>query len=373
MSTSVVVISPEVEKTYTQAKIGLMSRIDSAFFTTVLFSLKFEWVDEISTAATDGRVILVNPVFFYSLDSEERIFVLVHEAMHVAYMHPARLKDRDPRRWNIACDHYINLSLIERGFKMPKNGLADPKYKGLNPDEIYKLLPEDINQDFEMDLKEFTGDLGELEKDIEDILVRAAIQSQSNGDKAGTIPGDIQIFLDKLLNPKLPWQKVMQKYMRTFNKSNYTWRKPNRRYQPDHYLPSLTGQRLMDLAIAVDASGSVTDENFKSFISEISGIFRMLKPKKITLVTFDSGIRGVDEIQSFRDLMNVRFTGRGGTRIGPVIEWANENRPQLLLVFSDGEFNFYGQETQSQTLWIIHNNESFGAPFGKVIHYHMEE
>ena len=125
----------------------------------------------------------------------------------------------------------------------------------------------------------------------------------------------------------------------------------------------------MDLAIAVDISGSVSDEDFHVFVSEIASIFRMMKPNKITLIQFDTELHGIDEVRNLQELMKVKFTGRGGTAIEPVLEWANVNKPELLMVFSDGEFGFHGAETKSTTLWMIHNNERFAPPFGKVINY----
>ncbi len=163
----------------------------------------------------------------------------------------------------------------------------------------------------------------------------------------------------------------MQKYLNAFSKSDYSFRKPNRRFFPEYHLPSLYGNKLMNLTIAVDTSGSVSDEDFHVFVSEVASILRMMKPDEITLLQFDTGIKSIDKIKDIKDLMKCKFTGRGGTQIAPVLEWANANKPQLLLVFSDGEFNFYGSTTKSETLWIIHNDTqgSFKPTFGKTIHY----
>lgn len=97
----------------------------------------------------------------------------------------------------------------------------------------------------------------------------------------------------------------------------------------------------------------------------------MMKPDKITVIQFDTEIKSVNEVRNVRELMNISFTGRGGTLINPVLEWANKNKPQLLLVFSDGYFHFYALETKVNTLWLIHDNEKFQAPFGKTIHYEV--
>jgi len=127
----------------------------------------------------------------------------------------------------------------------------------------------------------------------------------------------------------------------------------------------------MDIAIAVDASGSVSDDDFKVFVSETNGILKMMKPDKITLIQFDRGIKSVDQVRNISDLMNVKFVGRGGTSIEPVMEWAEENKPKLLLIFTDGEFNFYHQNYKTNTVFLIHNNQRFKSPYGKVIHYEI--
>ncbi len=363
-------ITPEIQKAYDKAKIGLMARQDTAFFTTIVFSLKLIWDWMIPTAATDGTSIRINPNFFMSLNSEERIFLLVHEAMHVALLHMTRLGGRIHAKWNQACDHYINLMLIDRGFKMPKNGLADPRFKDLSSDEIYPLLPDPPpNESYECDLEPPTSPVEEITHEVEEILIRAAMQSKLQGDAPGTIPGDIEIFLNRLLDPKLPWQRILQKYIQNLSKHDYSWRKPNRRFFPNYYLPSMFSEKLMDIAIAVDASGSVSDADFHRFVSETHGILKMMKPDKITLIQFDSKIKSVDQVRNIRELMNVKFVGRGGTRIEPVLKWADENKPKLLLVFTDGEFHFYKDDCKSNTVWLIHNSPRFTAPFGKVIHY----
>lgn len=358
-----------------KAKIALMSKPDSAFFTTLAFSLIHEFNDKVTTAATNGKKIYYNPDFFMSLSNEERVFLILHEAMHCAYLHMERLQSRDARKFNIAADHVINLQLIERGFKMPKEGLADKAYSGLSTEEVYNLLPSSLDNQpmpgFGEDLQEPEGPVEALANEIQDILVRASLQSKIANDKIGTIPGDIQIFLDRLLKPKLPWNRLLQKYLHTFSKNDYSFKKPNRRFFPKHYLPSLYSENLTSIAVAVDTSGSVSDTEFNRFVTETASILKMMKPEKITVVQFDTSIKSADDVKNIRDLMGIQFTGRGGTKIAPVIEWANNAKPQLLLVFTDGQFRFHEEKARSKTLWMIHDNPKFQAPFGKVIHYEI--
>lgn len=362
----------EHQKALDKTKIQLMAHIDTAFFTTVCFSLKHLWDESIPTACTNGYNIRFNPDFFLRQSPEERLFLLLHEVLHVCYQHMTRLQERDPQKWNIAADHVINLQLFERGFRMPQGGCADPQYKGLSTEEVYKLLPDADYSANPMDIESPDQSPEELSEHLAEIIVRASVQSKIQGDTSGTIPGEVQIFLDKLLTPKLPWQRILQKYLHSLSKSDYSFRKFNRRFFPKYHLPSLHSETLMAIAIAVDTSGSVSDTEFNQFVTEIHSILRMQKPEKITLIQFDTAIKAVDEIRSVKELSKVEFHGRGGTRIEPVLQWAETNKPQLLLVFSDGHFRFYREGSRTNVVWLIHNNAGFEPPFGKLIKYQLE-
>ena len=95
----------------------------------------------------------------------------------------------------------------------------------------------------------------------------------------------------------------------------------------------------------------------------------MLKPEKISLIQFDTSIKSVTPIRNVTDLKRVEFIGRGGTDIRELLSWVNDNKPQVILVFSDGYFRTREQTGKSDYVWIIHNNPSFTTPKGKVIHY----
>jgi predicted metal-dependent peptidase len=165
---------------------------------------------------------------------------------------------------------------------------------------------------------------------------------------------------------------ILQRFLQEYSKGDYSWQKPNRRYWPEWHLPSLHSRSLIDITVAVDTSGSVDDDQFQIMVSEIAGIFRIVKPKEITLIQFDTNIKSITKIRSLRDLRQCEFTGRGGTKVNAVIDWAILNKPQLLMFFTDGEFNAPPQEyTANKTLWLIHNNDQFRSNYGKVVHYEM--
>lgn len=359
-----------------KTKIRLLSKPDSVFFSSLAFSLKHRFDESVSTAGTDGEYIYYNPDFFMALSEDERVFLLLHETMHCAYMHMFRAKQLglDKNKANIAADHVINLQLIERGFKMPQGGLANIRYRGMSMEEIYKLLPESPPPPPMEDLLEpGTGDSktnpATIENAIQNALIRASIESKLAGESPGSIPAEIQIFLNGLLNPKLPWKVILQRFMQEISRKDYSWKKPNRRFFPEYHLPSLYSTSSIKVAVAVDTSGSVSTEEFKQFISDIHSILKTVEPEYIDFIQFDTDIKSVDRIKTVNDFRKVTFHGRGGTDVTPVMEWATQNKPKVLLVFSDGYFNLPSNYPNCHLIWVIHNNESWTCPSGKTIHY----
>jgi predicted metal-dependent peptidase len=361
-----------------------MARKDSAFFGTLCFSMRHIWDDQHPTAGTDGRHVFWNPDFFMGRrpgpvslrDRDERLTILVHECMHPAYQHmnrkPAGANHRD---WNIACDHVINLQLKARGFKVPDWMYCDSRYEGMTAEEVYNAMPKGLDLGladmFEMPVGD---DLEDLLKEIEENLIRARLQSQLSEDSAGTIPGEVEIFLNKLLCPKLPWHRILQRYLLSFAKNDFDWRKPNRRHFPENMLPTRFSLELIDLAIWVDTSGSISNKDFFQFVSETHQMLRMMKPKKITFGQFDTKVQAINEVTDIRDLMALKFTGRGGTDINPCLQWAVDNKPQLQLIFTDGAFSaptVIPNTRFTNVIWIIFNNPRWQAPFGKVIYFDL--
>ena len=359
-----------VQEAFSKAMVLLMTSPEVVFFTHVCLALHHQWDDEIPTACCNGTRILYNPDFFMSLAPEARTFLILHETLHAAYLHSERaeLMESSPQRWNAAADYVINAQLIKAGFKMPKGGLYNRKYGDKSTEEVYALLPESQELPQELcDLAPATGD-ADPSQAMETILLQAYAQAELSED-FGNIPGQLERYIQDLRNPKLPWYSILHRYMQAMVKTNYTWRKPNRRYFPDHYLPSTSSETMTEMATIIDTSGSVSEEEFTDTLAEVKGIFHQLQPKKTTLVQFDHEIKGATPIDRFGDLLRVKFTGGGGTRIDPVMRWITKNNPTIAVIFTDGFFHTPTIKPKSQVIWIIYGNPSFTVPFGKIIHY----
>lgn len=363
-----------LEKQLSKAKIQLMNTPDTAFFVTVCLSLDHHFDDTVGTACTNGRFVRYSPEFWQKQNQAEQVGLVLHETLHVVFDHMGRIQQRDPRRWNVAADYVINQLIIDRGFKLPAGGLLDSQYRGMSAEEIYDLLRPDQYETFQLDIQAPSeAEMAEHQAHIEDLLLQASIQSRIAGDKPGTIPGEIEFYISKLLAPKLNLKHQLKRYFNGHARNDYTFRKISRRYR--HVcMPTLYSEAMGHVAIAADSSGSVTDEEFDRIVSEVGGVIKHTKPSKLTMLTFDRSIQTENEVHNLAELAKLKFKGRGGTAIAPVMEWAIKHTPKVLVVFSDGGFYFTENTPKPRVpiLWLIYNNPGFKAPFGKVIHFNME-
>lgn len=359
----------EAAKALSKAKIHLMASPNATFFSVACLSLKHQWNTAIPTACTDGVSIVYNPEFFLSLDPRERIGLVLHEVLHIIFQHPARLGNRNLKKANKAMDYAINLIIENAKFKLPAIRLLDKQYAGMSWEQIYELLPDDDEPPPWEDIAPGSNAGNDLQGQIDDIIVKAVQQSRAAGDAPGSIPGDIERYYDKLTKPEIPWYRVLAATFTRLAKNDFTYKRPNKRYFPTAFLPTRRSLKLAKGAIAIDTSGSVTENQFLQFITETQHILRIQQPEQLHILQFDSRIASEDVVTSINELKQVKFTGGGGTKISPVLEWANQNKPNWLIIFTDGEFTLPDKNPKIPVIWVIHGNIPFKPPFGKVVRF----
>lgn len=380
----------EANKALDKAKIMLFTVKGASFYTTLIYNLNFRWNEKIPTACTDGKNLLINPNFFLKLPKETRVTLLAHEILHVALLHMFRRGNRNPYIWNLAADHAINLMLEQSGYTFAGiNVYKDTKYTGWPAENIYEDIQKNSSQDkakvqlgnsFGSDLEEDSTDFDDegnptkltpqqkqsREQEVTKNVVGAVQKAQQTGD-AGNIPGEISDIIDKFLNPVLPWEILLQNFFNTLSNTDYTWTKPNRRYE-DVYLPSESGYGLDHLMFFFDISGSVSDTMIKRFFSEVKYIHEMIQPELLTLVTFDTKIQNVYEIQKDDSFTAFKITGRGGTCLIPVKEMLDKYKPTASVIFTDLEVSPMQGPEPCPILWMICGNPKATVPYGETIY-----
>lgn len=92
------------------------------FYSSLYESMDKKCVSSISTMGVTTNTLYYNKDFIERTPFEELMFINLHEIGHVALMHVYRRENRDPELWNVACDLYVNQSLVkEFGLEIGKD------------------------------------------------------------------------------------------------------------------------------------------------------------------------------------------------------------------------------------------------------------
>lgn len=385
----------EFWKAMTKARLDLMQMPKATFLTTLALMMKQKVADDqLDTAATDGLCVFYNTGFFLGLPRKQRPTLIAHEAMHAALDHvflatAHKITPEQHKRFNKAADFVINDFLLLAGFEPIPGWCHNVKYRGMTTMAVYRLLQEEEQEGGggEGDDGEPMDDLmdpgssepglspSEVKQRVQSNVTGAAVATKmKGGDAPGSIPADVQVFLDGLLAPKLPMAQHLRKFFKAIDKSNYSWKVLNRRFYP-MLMPGLQGKKLGHIAFAFDMSSSVSDADIQRYVSELYAVVRNLKPERITLVQFTCELKSVHRIKTVRELAELELRGRGGTDIEPLMEWARDNKPTALCVFTDGEYSHPTFNPGCPIMWMIHGyrKDMFECDFGTTIRFDVDD
>jgi predicted metal-dependent peptidase len=363
--------------------------ISSPFFATLALQTKvyFKRPEEspIPTAWTDGLHVYFNTEFADSLTREEFTAVLMHELLHIAFLHVPRRQGRRPRRWNKAADYAINWLIAQEServtrtfgkpkFVLPSDALLDKKFADMSAEQVYAKLEEEEQEDDDGDFG-LIGDILQGDASVGNDSVIAEVkqrlaQAVQAAKLRGTLPAGVERMVSDILNPPRDWRRELADLIETFP-ADFTFNPPDRRFHDaDFALPSLGGEQV-ELVVAFDTSGSISPEELKLYLSEVVGLMQQFDHIKLRVLTCDAAVHEdveLDEqdIDSFTQ--RVRFRGGGGTDFRPVFERLQDDRPRMLVFFTDGYGTFPSQEPDYPVLWVLTPNsiEVGQVPFGRV-------
>lgn len=395
------------ERRLQKAKISLMRSEKFALFSGILMVGRTTVVDDIPTASTNGRDEKYGRDFVKELKDTELAFLVMHEGMHKAYRHLStwkRLHDENHRLANCACDYVINLQLRdidpeERIIAMPRYkdgvnkgkhmGLIDEKYRGLNAKQVFDLLKEEHGEDGGeggdggdvLDDHDWDG-AQELTKEEKEKLAKAVDQAMRQGlmahqKIAGKGSGGLDREFADLLAPKVDWREVLREFVKATcrAKDASSWRRVNRRYlSTGVYMPSLIGEKVGHLVVAVDTSGSIGGEELNNFLSEVKGIAEEVNPEKVDLLYWGHEVESHEEYDGATVANIVSSTkpvGGGGTAPSCISQYLKEKKiePECIIVLTDGYVgDDWGSDWTAPLMWVIVGGNKVMAEHGKTIH-----
>lgn len=404
--------------------VSLMRDKRFAFFAGLFMVGRTTIVDQPITARTNGRDAEYGRGFVDTLSDKELAFLVLHENMHKCYRHLTTwraLYDKDRRRANMACDYVINIQLQdmdpdERLIAMPRDkktgqiiGLVDEKYRGMDAKQVWDLLesgkregqkprrgesgPGEQGQDqgqgddeqsdnesgssegFDEHDWEGAKEMGESEqKELAQEIDRALRQG---GIYAGKVGGNLSRDIEKILQPKVDWREVLQRFVRTSltDRDSPSWRRAHKRYLwQDIILPSIVGKRMKSLAIGIDTSGSIQGELLGAFMGELDKAVTTVNPDRVDILYWDTSVARHEVYTGARKdvLASTKPSGGGGTDPDCVPKFmkGNKLKPDALIMLTDGYMssdasNWAGIECP--VLWCVIGNSNVTIPKGKVV------
>jgi predicted metal-dependent peptidase len=380
--------------------------------------------------------LAINPTFWESLSELNKLGLLKHELLHIAFGHLTTFfKFTDRKLANVAMDmeinQYIDNSWLPGGdytkeefdtlkasivselesakendapqeelqviaSKLPSRGIMIEDYTEMNLaaragcryyydklkeaqdekkqngtcgcDAMDELLdniasgdvPDHSTWDEFEDLTEAEHKL--IEKQLQKVLSDAKEQTVK---KRGNVPGEIEgvIIIEEIVAPKFDWRGYIRRFTGVSTKvfTKKIRRKENKRFDAN---PGLKVKMRQHMLLAIDTSGSVSDNELKEFMGEMHHIFKC--GVDITVIQCDTSIRS---IEPYKGKFEMNVLGRGGTEFDPVLEYynANQNKYTSLVYFTDGEC-YTDVKPKGNVLWVLseqsYMNESLP---GKVI------
>lgn len=371
------------------------------FYGYFLFQMEREIRFDISSATSVNfkgakYVMYFNPIIFLELNMKQMETTIKHEILHVISQHLIRAKELKGKYSTLALNISMDVVVNQYLDYLPPysitleyiNNKYDMKLEPYKTFEYYleKVQTEldlqeendegeevDSNENVIVDFDpERTHDMWEESDEVDEKTLNEFTEKFADSAQKGKNPNYIDAMIKSLKNRngELPWNLFLKKLMGTIeaNKKKTVTRRNRRQPSRLDLRGELRGHKA-EIAVAIDISGSISDEEFKQAIKEVLAIVKSHN-QEITIIECDKEIRRAYKVKSPRDVQERIATG-GGTKFSPVFEYANNKKINLLIYFTDGK----GEEKLEviprgyKTLWVISGRGdklSLREPFGVV-------
>jgi len=354
------------------------------YLSTVLFSLKLVPTEDLPTLAVDnGWRMYYNPTFVIGHQPEVLATMVLHEAMHCINKHGERFQGlSQPSEthdlWNLAGDANINETIDEAN--MPWGEFSPVRFNNLSNFGVQRNMTTEtayfvMQRYFEENPRKVieVNDCGSVlggnsrsyeisKRDVENPAVKSDQQDVVRDRVAqdilkharekgiGSLPGGLLRWAQELLQPQVNWRVALASTIRSslatsIGRKDYVFTRPSRRQgamlnqELEIVLPAMRKPLPPPIAVIIDSSGSIGENELSGFLSEVSGIARANGvAEDITLIVCDVQVTEIRKIRSRSEISGVEIKGGGGTDLRVGIEAAIRLKPlpKILVVLTDG-------------------------------------
>lgn len=346
--------------------------------------------DKVPTAGVcirDHIELHINPKFFETLSLDERVAVLKHECEHILRDHISRSKEAAPEVYakggdiadnivnqmkhqviNVAADCAINYGLPN----LPKGGVYPKTFK-LPDGETMEYYLEKLKE--HDDLKDVEGHelWGESDgnKDTLKEKVRQAVNKAAEKARgAGQMSGEHELLVSELNKATaIDWRAQLKRFVARSieTKIDTSKKKRNRRYGIIY--PGAIKEEQLHIGVAIDTSGSVSDEALKQFMVEVGHI---AKYAKVTVVQADSEVKTSYEYNPKKEY---KMQGRGGTAYQPALDFFSKIKGGVdgVIYLGDMDSADSPKKPKYPVLWATVGRQKPPGDFGSQIFVEVKQ
>ncbi|MCS5595232.1 MAG: VWA-like domain-containing protein [Porticoccaceae bacterium] len=320
--------------------------------------------------------MVYNPEFFESLPEEHIRGVLKHEFYHLIFEHVTSRKPEgvNPKVWNICADLAINSHLqgeLPEMACMPGGPNFEDLPLGKSAEWYLANFPE---RDEDEDSESGDGEPGEgdsfddhsgwadgadsaaqeaanqMAKERLKQSMKDAAQEASQSSKGwGSMSGEVKQEILKRLETKVDWKKVLRYFIKTSQRASRrsSIKRINKRYAYIH--PGKKTLRQAKIAIAIDQSGSVSDDMLSSFFGELNNLAKLAE---FTVVPFDTEV--IDSnVYIWKKGQNKKAQRVmcGGTDFNAPTDYVNDHSFDGVIILTDMEAP-KPKRCKAQRMWL---------------------
>ena len=293
---------------------------------------------------------------FKEMTDEEAIIHIKHVLFHLFLRHISRSQMFDKKLFHMAADVVVNQQTKNKNKLTYENLKLDPN---LTAEEYYEKLEEMGEEGEGNETTDSDYGWGNASEEEIDYVIQETIQRAM---EKGDVPYELQSLIQNWLKTDpIPWYMVIRYFGFSLFKvrSQPTWKRRNRRIKGN---PGAKKDPFIKLAVAIDTSGSMSDEEIALCFKQIEYLNNMCK-LECWIIECDAKVHKTYKYTGIPP----EVTGRGGTAFQPAIDWATEKRVNGMIYLTDG----YGDNPKSPpfpVLWVVtYNGNKECADFGKKI------
>ena len=208
------------------------------------------------------------------------------------------------------------------------------------------------------------GQLSEAEMDALDrkwgsIAASANMEDPTNSRNNGG--GWLNRLFDALSRPQLNWRTLLRRHIKETIPYDSSYKKPRRRtYSVGVYYP-VTFYKPHIITVAIDVSGSISEDDLNKFISEVYGITRAYPNVKIRVLFWSTMVDEKNDTVykpgKLKSVLGIKANTTGGTYISCVEDYLKDHdmKESSVIYLTDGyvESNPNFQCNRKKRIFII--------------------